>query len=277
MTAEEPPMPDLTPPVEFAHFRWHWLWRYGSRVIVPWDQEARQWISQGGIPTPPSAIFAAGWRYHKPCDPDAISPPPAPAVDIEPRLALEWATTQLIDSLACAIVANGDQYEFVEETAHRLILSALRSVAQGSEAPPIDAILFCPVCGCQHVDAPDGDWTNPPHRSHLCAGCGAIWRPADVATNGVQAIKSEGSADTVSFVDGGARFRRDVEAVVRAPEVVALATAFKLAWDGNAGRISEKMLDAFKIVGLCEQAENGFVSVTPVGRKALALAKGDGG
>src|SRR5574340_600312 len=24
-------------------------------------------------------------------------------------------------------------------------------------------------------------WDNPPHRSHLCHGCGHIWRPADVA------------------------------------------------------------------------------------------------
>lgn len=61
---------------------------------------------------------------------------------------------------------------------------------------PIDMIIHCGQCGHQHVDAPDGEWTNPPHRSHLCAACGAIWRVADVPTNGVARIATRGSADT---------------------------------------------------------------------------------
>lgn len=72
---------------------------------------------------------------------------------------------------------------------------------------PIDMILYCPNCGEQHVDAPeqsvdiDGysprlDWGNPPHRSHLCHFCNCVWRPADVPTNGVASIKTEGKADT---------------------------------------------------------------------------------
>lgn len=81
------------------------------------------------------------------------------------------------------------------------------------EAPaacaPIDMVLHCPACGLQHIDAPepelgpnvtgDGDmplWNNPPHRSHLCAGCGHVWRPADVATNGVRAVKTGGKDDS---------------------------------------------------------------------------------
>lgn len=80
---------------------------------------------------------------------------------------------------------------------------------------PIDMVLHCPACGMQHIDAP-GDlrndyavvvglaevskeytpWTNPPHRSHKCAGCGHVWRPADVETNGVAAIKTKGNADS---------------------------------------------------------------------------------
>jgi hypothetical protein len=60
---------------------------------------------------------------------------------------------------------------------------------------PIDAIMYCPACFTQHVDAPDGDWGNPPHRSHLCHCCGTIWRPADVATNGVAFVKTRGSSD----------------------------------------------------------------------------------
>jgi hypothetical protein len=79
------------------------------------------------------------------------------------------------------------------------------------EPAPIDMVLHCPKCHTQHIDCPDpvteghadgprescaGTWTNPPHRSHLCAHCGHIWRPADVPTNGVAAIKTRGKADS---------------------------------------------------------------------------------
>lgn len=57
---------------------------------------------------------------------------------------------------------------------------------------PVDVVLHCPRCGAQHVDAqnPAEGWTNPPHRTHKCAGCGQLWRPSDRATNGVQTIQS---------------------------------------------------------------------------------------
>lgn len=74
---------------------------------------------------------------------------------------------------------------------------------------PIDMILHCPACGLQHVDAPSDDaydgnpptWTNPPHRSHLCHGCGHVWRPADVPTNGVAEIQTKGKHDSPSPED----------------------------------------------------------------------------
>ncbi|WP_244098508.1 hypothetical protein [Burkholderia gladioli] len=85
-----------------------------------------------------------------------------------------------------------------------------------AEAEPIPMLLFCPRCGTQHIDAPESEpgqlisggpnagravppkvtWTNPPHRSHLCHACGIVWRPADVATVGVEAIETSGKADT---------------------------------------------------------------------------------
>lgn len=81
------------------------------------------------------------------------------------------------------------------------------AAAQGA---PIDMVLHCPACGMQHIDAPEEDeyedksgalrmkcdWTNPPHRSHLCHDCEHVWRPADVPTNGVQAVKTKGKADS---------------------------------------------------------------------------------
>lgn len=77
-----------------------------------------------------------------------------------------------------------------------------------SLSAPIDMVLYCPACGKQHIDRPNGPedgadwndpeitWTNPPHRSHLCHGCGHIWRPADVPTNGVAAVKTKGKDDS---------------------------------------------------------------------------------
>lgn len=101
---------------------------------------------------------------------------------------------------------------------------------------PIDMVLHCPSCGMQHIDeaespgiigetCDDGGtchhgckvecfrrkgcvplsasgmtehWQNPPHRSHLCHGCGHIWRPADVPTNGVAAVKTKGKNDLLA-------------------------------------------------------------------------------
>lgn len=69
------------------------------------------------------------------------------------------------------------------------------ALANAKHERPIDGILFCPNCGLQHVDKAAEGWSNPPHRSHLCAGCSYIWRPFDVPTNGVAEIKTEGHND----------------------------------------------------------------------------------
>lgn len=64
---------------------------------------------------------------------------------------------------------------------------------------PVPMVLHCPRCHLQHIDAPDErtpDWQNPPHRSHLCHGCGMIWRPADVPTIGVERTHTAGKKDT---------------------------------------------------------------------------------
>jgi hypothetical protein len=63
---------------------------------------------------------------------------------------------------------------------------------------PLPMVLHCPECGLLHVDAPEPEngWDNPPHKSHKCHGCGIIWRPADIPTNGVLAIETRGEHDT---------------------------------------------------------------------------------
>jgi len=82
-----------------------------------------------------------------------------------------------------------------------LVLMTLKS-GMGVDNPiwphPIDMVLHCPVCRNQHIDAPEPavNWSNPPHRSHLCQVCGTRWRPADVPTNGVTGIWTRGQEDT---------------------------------------------------------------------------------
>jgi hypothetical protein len=100
------------------------------------------------------------------------------------------------------------EYEYIR---HDLVSS--------TAVPPVDMILFCPNCWEQHIDAEEDEiafqhrmeawalvaesqdnhpsrWTNPPHRSHLCHKCFAVWRPADVPTNGVAKISTQGRRDT---------------------------------------------------------------------------------
>lgn len=95
--------------------------------------------------------------------------------------------------------------------------SALLAASSGGpqDMAPIPMLLFCPRCGHQHIDAPEENerdaglstamevrWTNPPHRSHLCHACECVWRPADVATVGVAAIETTGTADTWTAAQG---------------------------------------------------------------------------
>jgi hypothetical protein len=46
-------------------------------------------------------------------------------------------------------------------------------------------------CHCERFTA----WLNPPHKSHRCTACNHVWRPADVATNGVKDLESQGARD----------------------------------------------------------------------------------
>ena len=66
----------------------------------------------------------------------------------------------------------------------------IAEVQRDAVTPPIPMILYCPLCNHQHVDKPEPDtgWMNPPHRTHLCAKCKALFRPANVATTGVATL-----------------------------------------------------------------------------------------
>lgn len=49
---------------------------------------------------------------------------------------------------------------------------------------PIPMILNCPICNARHIDR--GEFELKVHHTHACQSCGQVWRPAVVATVGVQ-------------------------------------------------------------------------------------------
>ena len=48
----------------------------------------------------------------------------------------------------------------------------------------IPMLLWCPICRGRHIDR--GEFATKPHHTHACQECGHVWRPAIVATVGVQ-------------------------------------------------------------------------------------------
>jgi rubredoxin len=49
---------------------------------------------------------------------------------------------------------------------------------------PIPMRLVCPDCRALHID--EGEFATKVHHTHACQQCGAVWRPAVVATVGVR-------------------------------------------------------------------------------------------
>lgn len=126
---------------------------------------------------------------------------------------------------------KGEYYPCKPDIFEATYSPAALAAGQATAAQPgdigrksIDMVLHCPKCGLQHIDKDNSEdlrieaaelgvdregerrlerwieereWPNPPHRSHLCQNrkCGHIWRPADVPTNGVAAIKTAGTKD----------------------------------------------------------------------------------
>lgn len=113
--------------------------------------------------------------------------------------AMEEATA--LSERLRTLLPNGWHEDYDEAVAQEIatvIAAAEVRARQAERDTPIPMILYCPACGHQHIDAPEPEigWANPPHRSHICHGCGVIWRPADVPTVGVISIATHGKADT---------------------------------------------------------------------------------
>lgn len=52
---------------------------------------------------------------------------------------------------------------------------------------PHPIVTHCPQCGLQHVD--EAEWAFRPHRTHQCQGCMHEWRPFEIPTRGVRAMR----------------------------------------------------------------------------------------
>lgn len=101
-------------------------------------------------------------------------------------------------------------FDTIDDDIELYVVSGAKLIefVQLVQAHPVRMVLFCPACGVQHIDAAERAplmydqmqdapkvWDNPPHRSHKCADCGHIWRPADTPTEGVRELESVGKND----------------------------------------------------------------------------------
>lgn len=59
-------------------------------------------------------------------------------------------------------------------------------------------ILHCPECKARHIDV--GEFATKVHRTHSCQSCGLTWRPAVVATVGVQFLPGFKNAESPTEV-----------------------------------------------------------------------------
>jgi hypothetical protein len=117
-------------------------------------------------------------------------------------MAIKWVEPEDIDETAIddmELATHREGFEAFRKAAIALIAAQPAKAEAPVQVKLVDIVLHCPSCGLQHIDAPDDrtpNWKNEPHRSHLCHGCGHIWRPADVPTNGVSAVATKGKVDS---------------------------------------------------------------------------------
>lgn len=89
-----------------------------------------------------------------------------------------------------SVITSGDQGSANEPQQPQAFLE----MAEGNTPDmPVPMILPCPTCHLLHVDR--DEWETTPHRTHLCEHCQTRWRPANIATVGVEILPTHGSLD----------------------------------------------------------------------------------
>lgn len=87
----------------------------------------------------------------------------------------------------CGCLHNGNELSGIcglhANWLRRQVAAAL-AAADAARAAPTPMLLWCPECGHRHIDR--GKYATRIHHTHACQICGAVWRPAIVATVGVQ-------------------------------------------------------------------------------------------
>ncbi len=109
---------------------------------------------------------------------EALQTPPYPTKQ-------HWALEAIRVHLNCAPDSQ-EVVNAVRNQSHELQLykSELERLKRIYAAAPIPMRLTCPECGELHVDV--GEFATKVHHTHSCQACGLTWRPAVVATVGVQ-------------------------------------------------------------------------------------------
>ena len=90
---------------------------------------------------------------------------------------------------ACGAFRGGEDFPWTSpytRVAAADLESAQATIArlQAELGTPIPMRLVCEGCGELHID--EGEFATKPHHTHTCQKCGLNWRPAKVATVGVQ-------------------------------------------------------------------------------------------
>lgn len=136
--------------------------------------------------------------------------------DLEEQ-AREYLIRNFGEPMPGSIITPKQAPELMADFARTIVTDYERVKAENEK--PVDMILLCPRCQFQHVDEPDfesckncggqrdahkplktesgiwcnnfEEWNNPPHRKHRCLKCNHVWKPALIATNGVQALNRD--------------------------------------------------------------------------------------
>lgn len=106
------------------------------------------------------------------------------------------ARTDGVDEIVVLMGPKGEQAAFsvCKDSVRGEVVRKFRECSKSMLAAPpaerathaagIPMLLRCPECGKRHIDV--NEFATKVHHTHACQFCGMVWRPAVVATVGVE-------------------------------------------------------------------------------------------